>query len=53
MKSDAELESVRESVRINTDGFHAFREAYAPGKTAAEVDGGGGASSSSSAAAVA
>ena len=37
VKSDAELESVRDSVRINTDGFHAFREAYAPGKTAAEV----------------
>ncbi len=36
VKSDAELESVRDSVRINTDGFHAFREAYAPGKTAAE-----------------
>jgi Xaa-Pro aminopeptidase len=37
VKSDAELESVRDSVRINTDGFFAFREAYAPGKTAAEV----------------
>ena len=37
VKSDAELESVRESVRINVDGFHAFREAYAPGRTAAEV----------------
>jgi len=37
VKSDAELESVRESVRINVDGFHAFRDAYAPGKTAAEV----------------
>jgi Xaa-Pro aminopeptidase len=37
VKSDAELESVRESVRINTDGFFAFREAYAPGRTAAEV----------------
>jgi Xaa-Pro dipeptidase len=36
-KSDAELESVRDSVRINTEGFHAFREAYAPGKSAAEV----------------
>ena len=42
VKSEAELESVRDSVRINTDGFHAFREAYAPGKTAAEVDGAGG-----------
>jgi Xaa-Pro dipeptidase len=37
VKSEAELESVRESVRINTDGFHVFREHYAPGKTAAEV----------------
>jgi Xaa-Pro aminopeptidase len=37
VKSDEELESVRESVRINTDGFWAFLEAYAPGKTAAEV----------------
>ena len=34
---DSELESVRESVRINTDGFHAFREAYAPGRTTADV----------------
>jgi Xaa-Pro aminopeptidase len=37
VKSDAELESVRESVRINVEGFHAFRDAWAPGKTAAEV----------------
>jgi Xaa-Pro dipeptidase len=37
VKSDRELESVRDSVRINTDGFHAFREAYAPGRTAAEA----------------
>jgi Xaa-Pro dipeptidase len=37
VKSDAELESVRDSVRINTDGFHAFREAYAAGRSAAEV----------------
>ena len=37
VKSDAELDSVRESVRINTDGFHAFREAWAPGRSAAEV----------------
>jgi Xaa-Pro aminopeptidase len=37
VKSDAEIESVRDSVRINTDGFHAFRNAYAPGRTAAEV----------------
>ena len=37
VKSDAELESVRDSVRINVDGFHAFRAAYAPGRSAAEV----------------
>jgi Xaa-Pro aminopeptidase len=37
VKSEEELESVRESVRINTEGFHAFREAYAPGRSAAEV----------------
>jgi Xaa-Pro dipeptidase len=37
VKSDTELESVRESVRINVDGFHSFHAAYAPGKTAAEV----------------
>jgi Xaa-Pro dipeptidase len=37
VKSAAELASVRASVRINTDGFHAFRAAYAPGKSAAEV----------------
>ena len=37
VKSNEELESVRESVRINTEGFHAFREAYAPGRSAAEV----------------
>ena len=37
VKSDVELDSVRESVRINTQGFHAFCDAYAPGKTAAEV----------------
>jgi Xaa-Pro dipeptidase len=37
VKSEAELESVRDSVRINADGFHAFRGAYAPGKTAAEA----------------
>ncbi|HVS84563.1 MAG TPA: M24 family metallopeptidase [Gaiellaceae bacterium] len=35
VKSDAELESVRESVRINTEGFHAFRAAWAPGRSAA------------------
>jgi Xaa-Pro dipeptidase len=37
VKSEAELASVRESVEINTAGFHAFREAWAPGKNAAEV----------------
>jgi Xaa-Pro dipeptidase len=37
VKSEAELESVRDSVRINTDGFWAFLEAYAPGKPAAEA----------------
>ena len=37
VKSDEELESVRESVRINTDGFHAFHGAYAPGCSAAEA----------------
>ena len=37
VKSDAELESVRDSVRINEDGFEAFHGAYEPGKPAAEV----------------
>ena len=37
MKSEAELESVRDSVRINERGFEIFLESYAPGKTAAEV----------------
>jgi Xaa-Pro dipeptidase len=37
VKSDAELESVRDSVRINERGFEIFLEAYAPGKSAAEV----------------
>jgi Xaa-Pro dipeptidase len=37
VKSEEELESVRDSVRINTEGFWAFLEAYAPGRTAAEV----------------
>jgi len=37
VKSDEELESVRESVRINTDGFWAFLGAWAPGLRAAEV----------------
>jgi Xaa-Pro dipeptidase len=37
VKSDEELESVRESVHINSDGFHAFHAAYAPGRSAAEA----------------
>jgi Xaa-Pro dipeptidase len=37
VKSDAELDSVRNSVRINTDGFWAFLAAYERGRTAAEV----------------
>ena len=37
VKSEAELVSVRDSVRINTRGFEIFAENYAPGKTAAEV----------------
>jgi Xaa-Pro aminopeptidase len=37
VKSAEELESVRESVRINTAGFWEFLRAFAPGKTAADV----------------
>jgi Xaa-Pro dipeptidase len=37
VKSGEELESVRDSVRINTQGFHLFAAEYAPGKSAAEV----------------
>ena len=37
VKSEAELESVRDSVRINRRGFEIWSEAYAPGRTAAEV----------------
>jgi Xaa-Pro dipeptidase len=37
VKSDVEIESVRDSVRINRHGFHAFAGAYEPGKTAAEA----------------
>jgi Xaa-Pro aminopeptidase len=37
VKSEAELESVRDSVRINARGFEIFLEAYEPGKSAAEV----------------
>jgi Xaa-Pro aminopeptidase len=38
-KSEAELDSVRESMRINEDGFWAVLEAYELGKTEAEVMG--------------
>ncbi len=37
VKSEAELSSVRDSVRINERGFEIFLEAYEPGKSAAEV----------------
>jgi Xaa-Pro aminopeptidase len=37
VKSEAELASVRDSVRINTRGFEIFLDAYEPGKSAAEV----------------
>jgi len=37
VKSEAELESVRDSVRINQRGFEIWLERYAPGRTAAEV----------------
>jgi Xaa-Pro aminopeptidase len=37
VKSEEELVSVRDSVRINTAGFWAFLESFEPGKTAAEV----------------
>ncbi|HEU5212842.1 MAG TPA: M24 family metallopeptidase [Gaiellaceae bacterium] len=37
VKSGPELESVRDSVRINTEGFRIFLEHYRPGVTAAEV----------------
>ena len=37
VKSESELESVRDSVRINEHGFEIFLAGYAPGKTAAEV----------------
>ena len=39
VKSDAELASVRDSVRINKRGFEIWHESYAPGKTAAQVMG--------------
>ncbi len=37
VKSEAELASVRDSVRINRRGFEIWLEHYEPGKTAAEV----------------
>ena len=37
VKSEAELASVRDSVRINTEGFRIFLEHYAPGHSAAAV----------------
>ncbi|HEY7380510.1 MAG TPA: M24 family metallopeptidase [Gaiella sp.] len=37
VKSEAELESVRDSVRINERGFEIWLDRYAPGRTAAEV----------------
>jgi Xaa-Pro aminopeptidase len=37
IKSELELTSVRDSVRINERGFEVFLDAYAPGKSAAEV----------------
>jgi Xaa-Pro dipeptidase len=37
VKSDAELESVRESARINEDGFWIFLEGFEAGKTEAEM----------------
>ena len=37
VKSEAELASVRDSVRINERGFEIFFDSYAPGKSAAEV----------------
>jgi Xaa-Pro dipeptidase len=37
VKSEVELESVRDSVRINTDGFWTFLDAFEPGRTAADA----------------
>jgi Xaa-Pro aminopeptidase len=37
VKSELELASVRESVRINTEGFWVFLEAFEPGKTEREI----------------
>ena len=37
VKSDFELASVRESVRVNTEGFWIFLEEFAPGRSEEEV----------------
>ena len=37
VKSEFELESVRDSVRINTEGFWIFLEQFAPGRSEREV----------------
>lgn len=37
VKSEAELESVRESMRVNEAGFRAVLEAWAPGRTEMEL----------------
>jgi Xaa-Pro dipeptidase len=37
VKSEEELDSVRESVRINTEGFWVFLEAFEPGQTEQEL----------------
>jgi Xaa-Pro aminopeptidase len=37
VKSELELASVRDGVRINTEGFWVFLDAFAPGKTEREV----------------
>jgi Xaa-Pro dipeptidase len=37
VKSEADLESVRDSIRINQRGFEIFLDAYEPGRSAAEV----------------
>jgi len=37
VKSELELESVRESVRINTEGFWVFLDSFEPGRTEREI----------------
>jgi Xaa-Pro dipeptidase len=37
VKSELELESVRDSVRINTEGFWIFLEQFAPGRSEREI----------------